>query len=105
MKLKVFDQVEKILRKETEEVRQDLRDILEKLKLGISFGPPTVKPLTSIHSSLYEIRIKDKKGQFRVIYFVKKKDAIYILHAFRKKTQQLPQKEKKVILTRIKEIK
>jgi phage-related protein len=105
MELKVFDQVEKILRKETEEVRQDLRDILEKLKLGISFGPPTVKPLTSIHSSLYEIRIKDKKGQFRVIYFVKKKDAIYILHAFRKKTQQLPQKEKKVILTRIKEIK
>jgi phage-related protein len=64
-----------------------------------------VKPLTSIHSNLYEIRIKDKKGQFRVIYFVKKKDAIYILHAFRKKTQQLPQKEKKVILTRIKEIK
>mgnify|MGYP000551353932 CR=1 FL=1 len=105
MEVRIFDQVEKVLRKETNEVRQDIRDILSKINLGIGLGPPTIKPLTNIHSNLYEIRIKDKKGQFRAIYFMKKKDAIYILHAFRKKTQQLPQKEKRVILARIKEIK
>lgn len=105
MEVKIFDQVAKILQKETEEIRLDLRDMFGKLKQGISLGPPSIKPLTNIHANLFEIRVKDRKGQFRLIYFVKKKDAIYILHAFRKKTQQLPQKEKKVILSRLKEIK
>lgn len=105
MEVKIFDQVAKVLEKETYDIRIDLRDMFEKLKQGISLGPPSIKPLTNIHPNLFEIRVKDKKGQFRVIYFVKKKDAIYVLHAFRKKTQQLPQKEKKVILSRLKEIK
>lgn len=105
MKVEIIDQVIKVLGKETREVREDLQDILEKLELGLTLGLPHIRPITSIHSSLFEIRVKDKKGQFRVIYFVKKKDAIYIVHAFRKKTQKLPDKEKKLILKRLKEIK
>jgi phage-related protein len=104
MKIEIVDQVIKILRNETRDIREDLQDILEKLELGLTLGLPHVRPLTGIHSNLFEIRVKDKKGQFRVIYFVKKKDAIYILHAFRKKTQKLPEKEKKLILKRLKEI-
>ena len=104
MRIEIIDKVAKILRSETREIREDLQDILEKLELGLTLGLPHVRPLTSIHSNLFEIRVKDKKGQFRVIYFVKKKDAIYILHAFRKKTQKLPEKEKKLILKRLKEI-
>lgn len=105
MKIEIFDQVAKTLKKETREIRLDLQDILEKLELGLTLGLPHVRPLPSVHSSLYEIRVKDKMSQFRVIYFVKKKDAIYLIHAFRKKTQKLPQKEKNVILNRLKEIK
>lgn len=105
MRIEIFDKVSKTLSKETREIREDLQDILEKLELGLSLGPPHIKPLTNIHSNLFEIRVKDKKGQFRVIYFIKKKDAIYILHAFRKKTQKLPDRDKKLILQRIKEIK
>ena len=104
MRIEIFSQVEKILKNETKEIRLDLQDILEKLELGITLGPPHVKPLTNIQANLFEIRIKDKKGQFRVIYFLKKKDAIYLVHAFRKKTQRLPLKEKKLILSRLKEI-
>lgn len=40
MEVKVFDQVVKVLQRETEEVRHDLRDMFEKLKQGISLGPP-----------------------------------------------------------------
>lgn len=105
MKIEIIDQVAKVIRKESEEIRQDLRDILEKLELGLQLGMPHVRPLPSIHSNLFEIRVKDRKGQFRVVYFIKKKDAIYILHAFRKKTQEMPLKEKKLILKRLKEIK
>jgi phage-related protein len=105
MEIKYFDQVAKALGKETKEIRKDISDILGKLELGLSLGLPHVRPLPSVSSGLFEIRVKDKQGQFRVIYFVKKGDAIYLLHAFRKKTQKLPQKEIKVILNRLKEIK
>ncbi len=104
MRVEIIDQVAKILRHETKEIREDIQDILEKLEHGLTLGLPHVRPLTSIHSNLFEIRVKDKQGQFRVIYFVKKRNAIYILHAFRKKTQKLPDKEKKLVLKRLKEI-
>jgi phage-related protein len=105
MEVKYFDQVAKILGKETKEIRRDISDILGKIELGLTLGLPHVRPLTSIHSGLFEIRVKDKQGQFRVVYFIKKGDAVYLLHAFRKKTQKLPQKEIKVIMSRLKEIK
>ena len=104
MEVKVFDQVEKVLRNESREIRQDLQDILEKLENGLNLGMPHVKSLSSIFPGLCEIRIKDRNGQFRVIYFLKRDEAIYLVHAFRKKTQKLPNKEIQTILKRIKEI-
>ena len=35
-----------------------------------------------------KIRVRDANGAFRVIYVAKLPDAIYVLHAFRKKTQK-----------------
>ena len=104
MEVKVFEQVEKVLRNESRELRQDLQDILEKLEIGLNLGMPHVKSLSSIFPGLCEIRIKDRNGQFRVIYFLKRDEAIYLVHAFRKKTQKLPNKEIQTILKRIKEI-
>ena len=104
MEVKVFDQVEKVLRNESREIRQDLQDILEKLEIGLNLGMPHVKSLSSIFPGLCEIRIKDRNGQFRVIYFLKRDEAIYLVHAFRKKTRKLPNKEIQTILKRIKEI-
>ena len=104
MEVKVFEQVEKVLRNESREIRQDLQDILEKLEIGFNLGMPHVKSLSSIFPGLCEIRIKDRNGQFRVIYFLKRDEAIYLVHAFRKKTQKLPNKEIQTILKRMKEI-
>jgi phage-related protein len=104
MEVKIFAQVEKILRKESREIRQDLQDILEKLEIGLNLRMPHIKSLSSIFPGLCEIRIKDRSGQFRVIYFLKRDEAIYLIHAFRKKTQKLPSKEIQIILKRLKEI-
>jgi phage-related protein len=104
MEVKVFEQVEKVLRNESREIRQDLQDILEKLEIGLNLGMPHVKSLSSIFPGLCEIRIKDRNEQFRVIYLLKRDEAIYLVHAFRKKTQKLPNKEIQTILKRIKEI-
>ena len=61
-------------------------DLLE--KHGPRLGMPHSKKITK---DLYELRIRGKQ-ETRIIYgFVKSN--IYLLHAFRKKTQKTPQKE------------
>lgn len=43
--------------------------------------------MSTIGPGVREIRIKEQ-GQYRVIYIAKFKEAIYVLHAFQKKTQK-----------------
>lgn len=105
MEIRVFKQVEKVLRNETKEIREDIADILEKLVMSIPLGMPHIKSLANIHSDLYEIRVKDRGGQFRVVYFLSCREAIYLIHAFRKKTQKMSTSDKVVILKRLKELK
>ncbi len=65
---------------------------------------PLSRNLSSIARSLHELRFRDSVGQVRVIYFIKKGEAIYLVHAFPKKTQEIPRKELDLILKRIREI-
>jgi phage-related protein len=48
------------------------------------------KPMKTIGLGVQEIRISDAQGQFRVIYVAKFEEAVYVLHAFAKKTQKTP---------------
>jgi phage-related protein len=43
--------------------------------------------MKSVGTGVREIRVRDKAGAFRVIYLAKLKDAIYVLHAFQKKSE------------------
>jgi len=65
---------------------------------------PLSRNLSSIRPGLLELRFRDKAGQVRIVYFVQKQVAIYLIHGFRKKTQEIPRKELQVILKRLKEI-
>ena len=49
--------------------------------------PTDWKPMPSIGPGVREIRIMHE-GQSRVIYVAKFADAVYVLHAFQKKTQK-----------------
>lgn len=53
--------------------------------------PSDWKPMNTIGQGVKEIRIKDEHGAFRVIYIAKFEEAIYVLHAFQKKTQRTRQ--------------
>ncbi len=44
--------------------------------------------MTSVGPGVREIRIRDEAGAFRVLYVARIEDAVYVLHAFQKKTQQ-----------------
>ncbi|MBR1375073.1 MAG: type II toxin-antitoxin system RelE/ParE family toxin [Cardiobacteriaceae bacterium] len=46
------------------------------------------KSFSTIGKAVNEIRVRDSDGTFRVIYTAKFADAIYVLHAFQKKTQK-----------------
>jgi phage-related protein len=48
--------------------------------------PSDFKPMPDIGPGVHEIRVRDRAGTFRVIYVAKFDDAIYVLHAFQKKT-------------------
>lgn len=51
------------------------------------YDPIDWKPMPSIGKGVREIRIQ-LKGQYRVIYIAKFEDAVYVLHAFQKKTKK-----------------
>lgn len=52
--------------------------------------PADFKPMPSVGPGAYEIRVRDEAGTFRVIYVAKFESAVYVLHAFQKKSQKTP---------------
>jgi len=57
--------------------------------MRVQFGgePTDCKPMPTIGSGAYEVRIQIE-GAWRAIYVAKFEAAIYVLHAFQKKTQK-----------------
>jgi phage-related protein len=51
-----------------------------------------------------EIRIHDEAGAFRVIYIATRDDAVYVLHAFQKKTERTAKRDLDIAVTRLKQI-
>ena len=54
--------------------------------------PADWKPMNSVGPGALEIRIHEPH-EHRVIYVAKFEDAVYVLHAFEKKTQKTPEKD------------
>jgi len=78
--------------------QKDLRDMPATVRhalgielLSVQYGgePDDFKPMPSIGTEACEIRYRDgTHGAFRVVYVAKFADAVYVLHAFQKKTQK-----------------
>ncbi|MBL0028549.1 MAG: type II toxin-antitoxin system RelE/ParE family toxin [Rhodanobacteraceae bacterium] len=67
--------------------------------------PSDFKPMASVGSGVYEIRIRDVAGAFRVMYVARFKLAIYVLHVFQKKTRKTPPLDLQLAATRYAKIK
>ncbi len=65
--------------------------------------PADFKPMLAIGSGAYEIRVH-VLGEWRVIYVAKHRDAIYVLHAFQKKTQKTKREDIELAARRYKQI-
>jgi phage-related protein len=86
------------------DIREEYFDAMALLEAGKTLEMPLSRNLFSIFIGLHELRLKDVSGQIRFFYYVKKKTGIFVLHAFRKKKEELPKKEIQIVLRRIKEI-
>jgi phage-related protein len=76
---------------------------VERVQRGLD--PDDWKPMTSIGQGVREIRIRDASGAYRVVYLATFVDAIYVLHAFAKKTQRTPTRDLNLAELRLKELK
>ncbi len=61
---------------------------LDKVQQGLD--PDDWKPMKTVGVGVREIRIHEE-GEYRVIYIAKFRDAVYVLHAFSKKTKKTVQ--------------
>ena len=75
----------KCLRDFPEDARHDAGYQLDKVQRGGQ--PDDFKPMHSIGKGVEEIRVWDDSGTYRVIYTARLTDAVFVLHAFQKKTQ------------------
>jgi phage-related protein len=75
----------KCLRDFPEDARHDAGFQLDKAQRGEQ--PDDFKALPAVGKGVKEIRVSDDSGAYRVIYVARHADAVYVLHAFQKKTQ------------------
>lgn len=75
---------------------------LNKVQYGQS--PTNFKSVNRWGAGVIEIKIKGEDGEYRVIYVAKFAEAVYVLHAFNKKTQQTSSRDVNTIIERYKAV-
>ena len=77
--------------------REDLRALPETVQETAGFQlfkvqqgkePDDWKPMPAVGPGVQEIRVRDESGAYRVLYVAKFEEAVYVLHAFEKRSQK-----------------
>ena len=74
------------LRRFSDEAREDAGFQLYKVQQGEE--PDDWKPMPTVGAGVQEIRVRDERGSYRVLYVAKFEEAVYVLHAFEKRSQK-----------------
>jgi phage-related protein len=85
---------------------EDVRRIVGHELRDVQFGdePSGWKPMPSVGPGVREIRVREAAGAFRVIYVAQFEAAVYVLHAFQKKTQKTSRPDLDLARNRLKSI-
>ena len=72
----------------------------------VQFGmdPDDWRPFATIGPGVREIRVKEAGGIYRVVYVAKFEEAVYVLHAFQKKTRKTAGKDISIATVRYRAI-
>lgn len=80
------------------EVRKEAGYQLHRLQAGLEAAD--WKPMTDIGPGVEEVRLRHVCGIYRIIYFARMEDAVYVLHCFGKKTQRTSEQDKHIAKAR-----
>jgi phage-related protein len=86
----------------SERERHDAGYQLDRVQRGDQ--PDDFKPMPTIGKGVEEIRVSDANGTYRVIYLSRRVEAVYVLHAFHKKTQATPRKDLEIAKARLRQL-
>ena len=84
------------------DARQNAGRQLAKVQMGEL--PDDFKPMPDLGKGVEEIRVWEESGTFRVIYVARLVDAVYVLHAFQKKTRETSKRDKEMAKLRFKQL-
>ncbi len=90
------------LRAFPETARREAGHQLDQVQQGLE--PDDWKPMPGIGPGVRELRARDQAGIFRVIYTATRPEAVYVLHAFQKKTQQTGKRDLDLAAARLREL-
>jgi len=90
------------LRAFPETARREAGHQLDQVQRGLE--PDDWKPMPSVGPGVREVRVRDEAGAFRVIYTATRPEAVYVLHAFQKKTQATAKRDLDLARTRLREL-
>jgi phage-related protein len=85
-----------------DQARRQVGFQIDRLQRGLE--PDDWKPMKTIGPAVREIRARDAAGAFRVIYVATLANAVYVLHAFQKKTQATARRDLDLATARFKEL-
>jgi phage-related protein len=60
--------------------------------------------MPAIGKGVEEIRVSESSGTYRVIYLARRAEAVYVLHAFQKKTQATPRRDLEIAKGRFRQL-
>ena len=92
----------KVIRAFPDEARNEIGTRLREVQEGGT--PHDSRGMNIIASGVREIRVSVDQNQFRTVYVAKFSEAVYVLHAFQKKTQKTPHKDIELASKRFKQI-
>jgi phage-related protein len=90
------------LRAFPEDAKREAGYQIDRVQKGLE--PDDFKPMTTVGRSVYEVRVRDQSGAFRVIYIAKFESCVYVLHCFQKKTEKTSRKDLDLAKNRLLEL-
>lgn len=73
-------------------------------RLGRRWACRNARPMATIASGVWELRVRGGDGIFRVFYYTASAAGVLVFHAFAKKTQQTPAPEIELARKHLKEL-
>ena len=96
--------VKEFIQELPEETRFEVLTLLRRLEQGEVLAMPQSRSLAGMAPGLFELRVRDVQGQVRVFYYTKIKHVLFLIHALRKKSKTITDKDRLLIIKRIKEL-